>query len=169
MNNHLTTTRALRPCPPWCVDDVNDPGQGDHHFGELYTHLDTGAQMQQTLCVRLALFTERGEPDILYISVASRIDGEQWDDGVHPDNPLSPSGAAWLGATLLMVAAQAIPAQRASSPPEILPEPMDQWGKGVGTFICVCCGSEVHPDSTPDLDRCWICSELADVAAGIES
>jgi hypothetical protein len=40
------------------------------------------------------------------------------------------------------------------------------WGRGVPVVVCVDCGAEVHPDSTPDLDRCWQCAEQAAAEAG---
>jgi hypothetical protein len=43
----------------------------------------------------------------VYVNVATRQPGEKLWGGLHPDFPLSPSGAAWLGEALVKVAAQA--------------------------------------------------------------
>lgn len=162
MRNHPTLsvvpTAPTTPCPHWCIDHT-----AQQHYGAIHLHLDADAQNPQELWVRLAVLVEPDEPETLYVTVASRVVGDEHWDALDPDLPLSPAGAAWLGATLSRVAAEAIPTQRSSEPPQIFPTPLDRWSQGAGTFVCVSCGSEVRPDSTPSLDLCWMCAELRDI------
>ncbi len=39
------------------------------------------------------------------------------------------------------------------------------WGRGLALIVCIDCGHDFHPDSSPHLDRCWQCAERADAEA----
>ncbi len=42
----------------------------------------------------------------------------------------------------------------------------NRYGRGVQMIECLGCSHDFHPDSSPHLDRCWSCAELADAEAG---
>lgn len=100
--NEVRPVNNLSTHPSWCRDHVDDICQGEAH-----SYVDSGACFTRELLVRLNRLAEPGEPVTLFITMAGREPGSGPWDALHPDADLSPAGAAWLGATLTMIAAQA--------------------------------------------------------------
>lgn len=53
-------------------------------------------------------------------------------------------------------------AERHTEGPESHAREINRAGQGDATLVCIDCGDEVFVWSTPDVDRCWRCDELAD-------
>jgi hypothetical protein len=144
-------------CPSWCVEHITGICQG-----ELLSHVDVDGQIAQELLVRLALDVEAGEDDILYVTVASRCPGEKLWNGLHPDRPLSATGAAWLGQTLVKVAAQANASPGHTGAALFVPGEMNGPAWSGRRVECRDCEHCFDPDSSPHLDRCWSCAAHVD-------
>jgi hypothetical protein len=149
-NTTTTTPIPYPPCPCWCDThwtdlDKFDPGSAarvHEHRPALVRLGHVGAFKRST---EVLVVVERwdvggavGEPTVRIVD-ADRIE-------LDLSESLSVDAAEGLARALLDAVAQARLRAR--------------------TVVCSDCGHDFHPDSSPHLDRCWSCAELADEEAG---
>jgi len=143
------------PCPEWCPGD-HEPGCA--HYARLESVVLTDEE-----------FSYDG-PTTAEVSLSVDFDGRpavQFTDGGHSlKYRFSMDETARIHDALGRALHAARAAEAHTNGPQTVSREIKGADEGDPTLICVDCGDEVFVWSTPDVDRCWRCDELADTEAG---